>query len=889
MYFDKNIQAMPEKMNKLKKYLIEKKSENNKADIEFGVEEIDGRKVLFAVKEGKLYQLDTMYNQDVMLDLWYHGMDPKFNSKFLMFGFGNGMFVEKLIKETEKETTFYIYEPAVDGLIKAFHEYDLSEMLLTDRMYIFLSEVYDTENAFYDYLTEITDYTDVQGTRNCIYPNYKNIFPEAYEKYNAIVQELMDSLQANRQVLERFGESYYRNPFINYPYLTFGKSIDNLWAFFDKDIPVIIVSSGPSLSKNVEEIKRAKGKAFIIAADSAVSVLLNHDIIPDMFVCVDSKKNPGHFTNPLIKNIPMLCMLHTSIYALKEHNAPCFFINDTNPHVGAFTNNNHVTLPMLSSGGSVANNAMSFAEMMGIKTFILVGQDLAYTGNKTHAEGSLRATWNVDIDYSKCYVEGYDGEQILSSNEFRLYRDWIEREIIDRKDIKVINATEGGAKIHGAIQTTLKEAIDEYCKEDVDVSRIFEKARYIFDIKERELFKEYMVDTPVQLKDLEQRVKKGISIYEKMEELIYENKYQSQRFLTYYRQSEEITKSLQDTPAIYYPECIMQKEVGEYLKEAYDLEDSERKELLTAIGQGKDYLNLLKSKIEIVIPEIENYNAEAKKLYAERSQGYNNLREFANDSSQLVYEQIKKFITPELELADLYNLISLISNLPELAGEDYDVMTQKIFELTKSLRKETVLLKLAIYSCFVEKIPEVRDEIKKVCMTHDMLKGRHLYYLWYYLKEIGCDGADDVYKLMVEKYKAELAGDISLLKMSQDDSKPHISLGVFSSDKDLNEQKEIAEKCISKAGDNVIPVFICTYERGAENGIIPLFGHKDKPDDHPDDYTIDVGGKEYSCVIPSTFMPDERGYKELFDYLSDYYVENVVASEDSLFGLIISE
>lgn len=889
MYFDKNIQAMPEKMNKLKAYLIKKDSEENSTEIEFGVEEIDGRKVLFAVKEGKLYQLDTMYDQDAMLDLWYHGMNPKFNSKFLMFGFGNGMFVEKLIKETEKETTFYIYEPSVDGLLKVFHEFDLSEMLSSDRMYIFLPEIYENETAFYNYLADLMVYTDVQGTRNCIYPNYKTLFPEAFEKYDAIVQELMDSLQANRQVLERFGESHYRNPFINYPYLAFGKSIDSLWAFFDKDIPVIIVSSGPSLSKNVEEIKRAKGKAFILAADSAVSVLLNHDIIPDMFVCVDSKKNPGHFTNPLIKDIPMLCMLHTSIHALKEHNAPCFFINDMNPHVGAFTISNQITLPMLSSGGSVANNAMSFAELMGLKTFILVGQDLAYTNNKTHAEGSLRATWNVDIDYSKCYVEGQDGEQILSSNEFKLYRDWIEREIIEREDIKVINATEGGAKIHGAIQTTLKEAIDEYCKKDVDVSEIFEKARYILDINEREAFKGYMIDTPVQLKELEQEVKKGISLYEKMEELIYEDKYQSQKFITYYRQVEEITKSLQEAPAIYYPECIMQKEVGEYLKEAYDLEDNERKELLTAVGQGKDYLNLLKSKIEAVIPEIDNYNNEAEVLYKERSLGYEKSREFSNDNTQLVFEQIKKFISPELELADLYNLIALISNLPELVGEDYDDMIHRIYELTKALRKETVLFKLAVYSCIVDKISEVRNDIKDICMTHDMLKGRHLYYLWYYLNEIGCDGADDVYTLMVEKYKSELAGDISLFKMSQDESKPHVSLGVFSSDKDLAEQKSIADKCLDNAKNGAVPAFVCTYERGAENGIVPLYGHKDTPDDHLDDYSIVIGGNEYSCVIPSTFMPDERGYKELFDYLSDYYVESVVASEDSLFGLLVKE
>lgn len=48
------------------------------------------------------------------------------------------------------------------------------------------------------------------------------------------------------------------------------------------------------------------------------------------------------------------------------------------------------TLPNIPTGGSVATTAYSFGIQMGAKTVILVGQDLAMTGNKTHADGTFQ-------------------------------------------------------------------------------------------------------------------------------------------------------------------------------------------------------------------------------------------------------------------------------------------------------------------------------------------------------------------------------------------------------------------------------------------------------------------------------------------------------------------
>ena len=53
------------------------------------------------------------------------------------------------------------------------------------------------------------------------------------------------------------------------------------------DIPAIVVSAGPSLNKNIVELRKAKNKAFIVAVDTAVKPLVKAGIIPDLYVVVD--------------------------------------------------------------------------------------------------------------------------------------------------------------------------------------------------------------------------------------------------------------------------------------------------------------------------------------------------------------------------------------------------------------------------------------------------------------------------------------------------------------------------------------------------------------------------------------------------------------------------
>jgi len=598
--FDKNMEALS--LHQIAAYEL-MKLELGEGSIQIGHEDIEGRKVLYGIKEEQLYQLDSMYSSEELLKVWEEQVNGLYNSKYVMFGFGNGMYARRILKMMDASSVFVLYEPDCRAFKYVLQHFDVSSILADPRLILLFPETEVIEWAEGDlyYITaKNLEYTDIDGLRILSYTNYERLYPEQYEYFSRQTSEIIASMRANRSVMNRFGEAFVKNSFHNAPYLAKSMNVYSLKEKVPEGCTAIIVSSGPSLSKNVEQLKKAKGKAILAAADSAVSVLLNHDIVPDIFFCVDAKKNPGHFTNPVIRDIPLGCDIDTTEVAIEGHKAPLLFERGQNPHINEYLEKNGIVTPKLKSGGSVANTIMSFMLEIGIESFILVGQDLAYTGDKSHAEGSLRASWNMDLSINECYVEGIDGEQIRSSHEFVTYRNWFERKIASRPDIKVINATEGGARIHGTQEMTLEEAIAGISDRKVDFADILAAADVLMNDEQQKAFADYMGKVRDEIHDLENDINKGLRIYENMKEMVLLRKYQNNQFKKLFLQTQEISERLNSAAAMYYIECMVQQEMTEVMDRSVSAREDERAELLEGIENSIDYYRIVKKGAELV-------------------------------------------------------------------------------------------------------------------------------------------------------------------------------------------------------------------------------------------------------------------------------------------------
>ena len=567
-------------------------------------EVIQDRTILYVQKDDSTIQLDSLYDSEMLMDCWMSQCsDIVFNSKLLMFGFGNGMYVRKFLREIPETGAIIIYEPSIIIFKYVLNTFDVSDLLENKNLVIFLGSEVINKNILFKYFT----YHDIKGLIFLDYLNYRYLFPNEYKKFYAESQILVNSINATNTVWERFGEAYYYNTLSNFPYLVMSKSLYHLYVLLPKDIPAILVSSGPSLDKNISELKKAKGKAFVISVDSALKALLKEDIIPDMFITVDGRKMTAHFEDERVSKIPMVCSLTSNSEVLNLHHSHKFFVNDLNTHIDFIIASLGSELPILQGSGSVANSAYSLLEILGFKTIIMVGQDLAYTDNKTHAASTVRGAWNLDIS-EEAYIEvdGYCGGRVRSSNEFLLYLDWFEKEIAENPNVRMINATEGGATIHGAEQMSLREALERECRNDIDLTLVFENVTRFFSEEQAQLFCDKIMEAINETKEIISISKRAVDDYYKMIQMIHANKYHSKEFVKLYEKTKQYGKRIESISSLYYIDCRIQNKIKELTENIYITKQNEKEELLEAINKGKEYLEVIRDAAIEILPDLTN-------------------------------------------------------------------------------------------------------------------------------------------------------------------------------------------------------------------------------------------------------------------------------------------
>lgn len=532
---------------------------------------------------------------------WYKQTENEYiNKRYIMFGLGSGEYVAEVLNNCKTEFKVIVYEPAASGVGQSDEDYAGLKGLSGVGVEIYV-EGREQEN-FTNFLYKFIDYSTLQGAVIFKHPMYESLGSEI-EFFDTCINAATSGILASRSVKERFGEESFENMIANYKYLGTSKSFGSLINQIDKDVPAIIVASGPSLSKNMHLLKEAKGKSVIISADSAVSALLANDIVPDFYISVDPHKEAKSFEEERVREIPAIVELTSSKNAIKDDQTHFFVFNTGNTYLEDFINEENVDMHVIGVGGSVANTCFDAAIVMGFKTVIFIGLDLAYTGNKTHVENTARYGMTIDETTAEYTVDIY-GEQVKSSGEFKIYRTLIEEEILENPQMMVIDATEGGAFIKGTKIMKFADAISAYCNKEFIVSEAIDVTDNLFTEEQTDKLNSYIDNIPSKIRGLATDLKRSLANYDEMSLMAKRRNLNKGRLTKILSDNDKISERINSNPVLGYIEYLSQDAIHNVQENAYKHNNDVFTEILEAAAIGRNYdegmLSGVKKALEII-------------------------------------------------------------------------------------------------------------------------------------------------------------------------------------------------------------------------------------------------------------------------------------------------
>lgn len=424
---------------------------------------------------------------------------PADGAILLMFGIGSGYHLRALLERMPQDGMILLYEPSSELYHYAVKEYALTTLLSDRRIFLLLGG--KNERDIYAILDEKIHWSNAAKQVFVVHPAYEKLFPKELALFEEIIRNNNVRIYTNRNTEMHFGEAIAENTVHNLKYVPEAGMISDLKGKFPKNMPAVLVSAGPSLDKNVEQLKEAKGRVFILAVDTALRTLKKHGVVPDATVTLDPLILEKYFEETDFADVPVFAKIQSNYKILAGHKAEKIWF-DSHAYVKQFYKSIGRDVNDYHAGPSVATAAFTICAALGFRRIILIGQDLAYMGDVTHAGGEKMAIQAEEDNIT--YVEGVNGDFVKTRHDWLQYLHWFERVIQEVKgEIEVIDATEGGALIHGAIPMTLEQAIKDYSiPEKYDCTAILRNHLCMLSERECEKFRLYIAEGCLELEEI---------------------------------------------------------------------------------------------------------------------------------------------------------------------------------------------------------------------------------------------------------------------------------------------------------------------------------------------------------------------------------------------------
>ncbi|HWQ60965.1 MAG TPA: 6-hydroxymethylpterin diphosphokinase MptE-like protein [Negativicutes bacterium] len=422
----------------------------------------DGTMTVKAVlADGRSYYLHSSYNPGQEARDWVASIDLQPYTAYMVLGLGLGYHVRELLKVLPPESYIFVVEHSRGESTLPFIEKNMPryDWLADPRVILLCGPDLVVLAAN---ITGLMRQFKIRRVTVCNHAPTRQLYPDFFQLAETeLVAKMEEIFILNLQFDSKTNGIYINNAWKNLPHLLTNPGMRPLKDKF-KGMPAIVVSAGPSLNKNIEQLKAYRDKALILASGTALGALRKHGIVPHFLGVADySEKMYTALHSDFRPDTALLALhvIHPDIMA--EYPGNIFTIyHPTQNVLGPLSTHLPPNDEMMTSV-SVATTVFNFADYAGCDPIIFLGQDLAFTATATHADG-VRTSELLDRedDYYKL-VKGQNGQVLKTSYGFSQVLDYFVTRIARMKQT-VVNATEGGAHIDGAVHMTFREAADKY-------------------------------------------------------------------------------------------------------------------------------------------------------------------------------------------------------------------------------------------------------------------------------------------------------------------------------------------------------------------------------------------------------------------------------------------
>lgn len=297
-------------------------------------------------------------------------------------------------------------------------------------------------------------------------------FTNAY--HNSMVDEYVN-----------FGGPFFFNYYQNLLQLPLACEGNKFFGKF-KNVPAIICGAGPSLEKQMEQIRGLTEKALIFGCGSAMNALNAAGILPHFGAAIDP--NPTQILrlkNNAADKVPYFYRNRVHPEALSHVKGPRLYITGCGGYdLGNwFEDRLKIKRTELEEGYNVVNLSIEIAKQLGCNPIIVLGCDLAFTGLKAYASGVeenskvtiSQITKNEDFDQQAILKHDIYGHPTYTLWKWVAEASWIGEFAQINKKIKVLNATEGGIGFPDVKNVTLQSCIDTYLQNSYDLQSRVDK------------------------------------------------------------------------------------------------------------------------------------------------------------------------------------------------------------------------------------------------------------------------------------------------------------------------------------------------------------------------------------------------------------------------------